>query len=216
MTDARRSILPGPVSRVDLTDPSHGSHPLQVLARQCHEALVQRSPCRRPLLRPGPVVARAGAGAVARRCLSDAPETLLDTFSLDPPDEALLVAMAPVDAPGRPEAHDLEMIRITRSVDAGILLADLVQALARSVFPLPRYRLLPTTRQGAGTAMRIDAAGNGVWETLGDCGILTEDVLWRCGLDPETYSAVALGIQLDRLWALRPEGSESVTASAVG
>jgi phenylalanyl-tRNA synthetase alpha chain len=102
------------------------------------------------------------------------------------------------------EPHQLDLWRVRRDDLLGPTdLTEMVDLVVSAVIPGARHRTLqashPYTRDGREVEVLVD----GTWVELLECGLAAPHVLGSAGLDPATWSGLALGIGLDRAMMLR-------------
>lgn len=103
---------------------------------------------------------------------------------------------------GEPHQVDLWRLRSepgTTDEDLMIMIGALVDA----VLPGARWRTTPVTHPYTRNGRQVDVFHDGHWLELAECGLIHPDVLRRCGLDPDRWSGLALGMGLDRALMLR-------------
>lgn len=205
----------------DLTDPRQGEHPMQELLGELHQTLARRWSCRRQLHRGLPLLTRLEADSVRfapRRHISEALPELLQGLALDPPDDLLLVCpglVYPDWEQGVLEGqHQLDLWRLRAGPQGAIELGEMAQCVLRTALPGRSYRLLPAPRPHTHHSLRIDIAEGGEWQAVGWCGIATPSMLDAGDLDPGSHSVLGVGLELDRVLALRGEQVQREQAAA--
>src|SRR4029079_203349 len=71
------------------------------------------------------------------------------------------------------------------------------------VLPGARWRRTPATHPYTTGGAQVDVEVEGRWLELAEGGLVPADLLVRCGLDPDRWSGLALGMGLDRALMLR-------------
>ena len=105
---------------------------------------------------------------------------------------------------GEPHQVDLWRLRSqpgTSPDDLMIMVGSLVEA----VLPGARWRTTVVTHPYTREGRQVDVRYGSEWLELAECGLIHPDVLGRCGLDPDRWSGLALGMGLDRALLLRKE-----------
>lgn len=87
-----------------------------------------------------------------------------------------------------------------RTVDE---LLALVDRLVAAVLPGTRWREVAAEHPYTVQGRQIDVEVDGEWLELAECGLIDPGLLRRCGLDPQRWSGLALGLGLDRALMLR-------------
>ncbi|MGH8773713.1 MAG: hypothetical protein ACRDWI_00570 [Jiangellaceae bacterium] len=225
--------LASALSTRDLTDPSQGSHALQLLVVDA-VAATQVGDVR--LIRTGPVVAaednydRLGYApdAVARdarytRYVSDTRALRTQTSAAIPP--ALLRLAAEPDPPGdvliaapgicyRRDAIDRLHTGTPQQLDLWVIraggrpldepdLAAMVDRLVASLLPGGQWRWAASQHPYTVGGRQVDVVDGGRPVEVAECGLAAPHVLARAGLDPRRWSGLALGMGLDRMLMLR-------------
>lgn len=185
------------LAQPDLTDPRHGPHALQGLVERSHRLLAERWGCRRQLHRISPVSAGPQPRLHART--SAALPAVLDSLSLDPPEDILLVCPG-LAHPASGVRHQLDLVRLQRGHLDSVELAEMVTAVVRGLLPDQVYRLLPQQDAALVGGLRLDVAAAEGWTGVGRCGRLPTGLLAERGLGG--YGALHLHLDLDQILAL--------------
>lgn len=217
----------------DLTDPAAGPHAMQLLLDDLVEQLRAAWGCGVRVVRTPPVVAvrdnydrlRYGRRDVTRdrrytRYVS--PTTmlrshtsaelprLLDEYGTRHDVDDLLVVPGLVyrrdivDRTHVGEPHQVDLWRVRSRPDTSDDdLLDLVGRLVEVVLPSARWRVTEARHPYTVGGRQVDVRHDGRWLELAECGRIHPDVLWACGLRPDRWSGLALGMGLDRALMLR-------------
>ncbi|MCM1012914.1 MULTISPECIES: hypothetical protein [unclassified Brevibacterium] len=102
---------------------------------------------------------------------------------------------------GEPHQVDLWRVRRARSTDDDVL--DMARTLVEAVLPGAGWRVTDAIHPYTVGGKQIDVRHSGEWLELAECGRIHPDVLRRSGLDPRTWSGLALGMGLERALMLR-------------
>jgi phenylalanyl-tRNA synthetase alpha chain len=105
------------------------------------------------------------------------------------------------------EPHQLDLWRL-RANDAHAPLNDtdlveMIEAVAGALLPGAALRLNETSHPYTEHGLEVEVQTAGGWVELLECGLAAPAVLARAGLDPASYSGLAMGIGLDRALMLR-------------
>lgn len=82
-------------------------------------------------------------------------------------------------------------------------LEEMIATVVESVLPGAVWRAVPSPHPYTEGGRQVDVRVEGEWLELAECGLVAPDLLARCGLDPERWSGLALGMGLDRALMLR-------------
>jgi phenylalanyl-tRNA synthetase alpha chain len=216
----------------DLSDPAHGPHAMQLIIKDVTSALETQWRCAVHTYRAAPIVTIAEnyevlgypADAPARearytRYLDD--HRLLRTHTTAMIPDALrrlagtkteLVVACPglvyrrdlVDRLHVGEPHQLDLWRVRRgaALDAADL-DEMIDLVVSAAIPGVRHRALPASHPYTRDGREVEVLVDGTWVELLECGLAAAHVLDAAGLDPATWSGLALGIGLDRAVMLR-------------
>lgn len=214
----------------DLTDPSSGSHAIQMLVDRAVSSLTQLWPCEIRWCRADRIVSVEDnydhLGFAADDVTRDARYTgyvdeghLFRSHSsaMVPPALCALAGQAVNDVllvcPGivfRRDAidrlhtgtpHQLDLWRITEHAMTEADLDDMVETLAAALVPSGIYRSEPRRHPYTLHGRQVDIERDGEWIEVWECGLAHPRVLAQAGLDPG-HSGLALGMGLDRLLML--------------
>lgn len=103
---------------------------------------------------------------------------------------------------GEPHQVDLWRLRSQPSTTDDDLLI-MIGTLVEAVLPGARWRTTPVTHPYTVNGRQVDVRHESDWLELCECGLIHPDVLRRCGLSPNDWSGLALGMGLDRALMLR-------------
>jgi phenylalanyl-tRNA synthetase alpha chain len=215
----------------DLTDAAHGPHALQLLTHSALHALREAWRCPVIVYRAPPLVRIRdnyddlsyppdGAARDARytRYVSD--EQLLRTQTSAMIPQALrMIAPAGYDdvliaCPGLTyrrdaidrlhvgEPHQLDLWRVRRGQLVTGDLTAMVQSAAAALLPGVPLRCVSATHPYTVDGLEVHGAVDGQWVEILECGIALPQLLRNAGYSAE-YSALAMGIGLDRILMLR-------------
>jgi phenylalanyl-tRNA synthetase alpha chain len=214
----------------DLTDDSDGLHAMQLLVNEAERALAD-SGARLVRHRAHPVVSiednydRLGyppegptRDARYTRYVSRTQLLRSHTSAMIPPllrrldgiEHALLSCPGIVyrrdviDRIHTGEPHQLDLWRVRRGEplserDLEEMIGRIVAAIAPGRVHRTTLAVHPYTLAGR----QIDVQADGRWMEIGECGLAHPEVLRGAGLDPRTWSGLAMGLGLDRLLMLR-------------
>jgi len=102
------------------------------------------------------------------------------------------------------EPHQLDLWRVRRDDLLGAAeLTEMVDLVVSAVMPGARHRTLPASHPYTRDGREVEVLVDGAWVELLECGLAAPHVLHAAGLDPATWSGLALGIGLDRAVMLR-------------
>ncbi|MDF8264783.1 PheS-related mystery ligase SrmL [Luteipulveratus flavus] len=79
----------------------------------------------------------------------------------------------------------------------------MASALVDAVLPGARWRVVEADHPYTESGRQIDVRHGGQWLELAECGLVDPGLVRRCGLDPEVWSGLALGLGLERALMLR-------------
>lgn len=216
----------------DLTDPEQGPHAMQLLLADVRTALTDLWRIPVDTVRDSPIVAVADnydrlgftAGAVTRdqrysRYIS--PTTMLRSHTtaaipwllgqVDPRatyDRLLLLPglvyrRDAIDRTHVGEPHQVDLWRIASAQLSVDDLEAMVERLVQAVLPNARWRSVHAVHPYTVHGRQIDVLVDGEWLELAECGLVAPHVLRGAGLDPRTWSGLALGMGMDRALMLR-------------
>jgi phenylalanyl-tRNA synthetase alpha chain len=106
------------------------------------------------------------------------------------------------------EPHQVDLWRLRSQPSSGTKsdledLEDMVAALVEAVVPSTRWRTTPATHPYTRHGRQVDVWHDQQWLELAECGLIHPDVLTASGLDPRSWSGLALGMGLERALMLR-------------
>jgi phenylalanyl-tRNA synthetase alpha chain len=103
---------------------------------------------------------------------------------------------------GTPHQLDLWRVRRARTLTPEHL-DGMIDALVKALLPGHRHRCEPRVHPYTLAGRQIDVHTGDEWVEIGECGLAHPDVLAGAGLDPATWSGLAMGLGLDRLLMVR-------------
>ena len=103
---------------------------------------------------------------------------------------------------GEPHQCDVWRIRRGRALGPADLREMIVRVLGAALPDAP-WRALPRTHPYTQHGLQVDVHVGSEWVEVLECGVALPDLLAEAGLDPRTWSGLAMGIGLDRLLMLR-------------
>ena len=217
----------------DLSDPDHGPHAMQSLLHDVVYALREQWNVPERIVRHSPLVSvadnydRLGFSPAdvtrdQRYSRYVSPTVMLRSHtsasipsllrSLDP--EALLDELWAISGlvyrrdsidrthVGTPHQVDLWRVCSIKSLDSGHL-QEMISSLVDAVLPGAERRAVPAVHPYTREGLQIDVLMNGDWLELAECGLMAPQLFLDAGLDPGTWSGLALGMGLDRALMLR-------------
>lgn len=217
----------------DLTDPAQGAHAMQTLLDEVVRTLLYEWGASLRCIRNSPIVEvhenydRLGyeTGAVTRdrrytRYISPAvmlrshtsaqlPKALEIYSSRSDVDELI---MAPglvyrrdsVDRSHVGEPHQVDLWRIrSRAETNDEDMLTMIGRLVDAVLPGAQWTVTEADHPYTVGGRQIDVLHDGDWLELAECGRIHPEVLTGCGLDPQQWSGLALGMGLERALMLR-------------
>lgn len=99
---------------------------------------------------------------------------------------------------GEPHQMDIWRIKKGESRLQRPALIDLIETVVEVVAPGAKYRANEVTHPYTVNGLEVEVLVAGEWLELLECGEAHPRLLSNCGLDPEEYSGLAMGIGLDR------------------
>ena len=224
----------------DLTDAALGPHAIQLLVQHAIEALRAAWQCPVVVYRACLVVAIAenydqllyptdGASRDARYTRYVSAGTLLRTQTSAMIPSALRVIAAAgygdvlIACPGLTyrrdsidrlhvgEPHQLDLWRVRRDRLQRADLMAMAEAVVGSLLPGAAMRVNETSHPYTREGLEIHARIDGAWLEVLECGLAHPKILQAAGLSPDEYSALAMGIGLDRMLMLR-KGIDDIRA----
>jgi phenylalanyl-tRNA synthetase alpha chain len=143
---------------------------------------------------------------------ADIPATL-DTYDDADSDVDELIAISGlvyrrdvVDRTHVGEPHQVDLWRLRSAPDTTEDdLEQMVSTLVEAVMPGARWRTTPAVHPYTRHGRQVDVVYRGEWLELAECGLIHRDVLRRGGLDPSSWSGLALGMGLERALMLRKD-----------
>lgn len=103
---------------------------------------------------------------------------------------------------GAPHQCDLWRLRRGRALGPPDL-REMVARVMRAMLPGTVWRTEPRVHPYTVHGLQVDAAVNGEWVEVLECGVANPALLRDSGLDPRRWSGLAMGMGLDRLLMLR-------------
>lgn len=102
------------------------------------------------------------------------------------------------------EPHQVDLWRLRSEPDTTVdELMIMIGTRVEAVLPGARWRTTPVTHPYTREGRQVDVRHHSDWLELAECGLIHSEVLRRCGLDPDRWSGLALGMGLDRALMLR-------------
>ena len=223
----------------DLSDPAAGPHAMQLVITSLVDALRTAWGCQVLVHRADPVVSvhdnyerlRYPADAVTRdarytRYVSTTTVLRTHTTAMIPPlldrlatnGQPADVLLAPVGLVYRRdtidrlhggEPHQVDLWRIRRGHLDAADLQHMIALVAGALAPGAPYRTNPATHPYTLQGREIEVRVQDRWVEIGECGLAHPDVLRAAGLDPASWSGLAMGLGLDRAVMLR-KGFEDI------
>jgi len=216
----------------DLTDAALGPHALQLLVQHSIEALRNLWQCPVIVHRAPPVVSIAdnyddlryppdGASRDARHTRYVSNELLLrsQTSAMIPPalrtiaraeyDDVLIACPGlsyrrdTIDRLHVSEPHQLDLWRVKRGPLVREELVTMIETVAAALLPGVPLRLHPTVHPYTVDGLEVHGRVRETWVEILECGIAHPEVLERAGLSTRHYSALAMGVGLERMLMLR-------------
>lgn len=214
----------------DLTDPSQGSHAMQLILAAITRALSLSTSVPIRIDRGRPVVPvsdnydrlgypedGAARGSrytryvtddlILRTQMSAALPSALRGLALAPSQDLILLFPGLVyrrdviDRLHVGEPHQLDIWRVTQAHMRTEDLHQLVECIIGAVLPGARYRTSATSHPYTEHGLEIEVEWQDRWVEVGECGLASPRVLAEAGL--HGYSGLAMGLGLDRLLMLR-------------
>jgi phenylalanyl-tRNA synthetase alpha chain len=224
----------------DLTDAALGPHAMQLLVHCAIDSLRTAWQCPVVVYRAPPVVSIAenyddllypaeGASRDARytRYVSDAALLRTQTSAMIPRALPMIAAAEYHDVlvacPGLTyrrdsidrlhvgEPHQLDLWRVHRGRLRREDLIGMAETVVSAVLPGAGIQINETVHPYTLDGSEIYARVGGGWIEVLECGLAHPKILAAAGLDPETYSGLAMGIGLDRMLMLR-KGIDDIRA----
>ena len=222
----------------DLTDAAAGPHAMQLITEHAIAALRDRWGCPVIVYRHSPVVTvednydrlRYPADAAARdarytRYVTATTVLRTQTSAMIP---SLLRAIAhasyadvllacpglvyrrdTIDRLHCGEPHQLDLWRVRAGpLDEGSL-EDMIRRVVVATLPGGKVRWSPAAHPYTVQGRQIDARVGDSWVEIGECGLASPNLLAEAGLDPTSYTGLAMGLGLDRILMLR-KGIEDI------
>jgi len=100
------------------------------------------------------------------------------------------------------EPHQVDLWRLTMAHLGRNELTDMVAAVVGAALPGMPWRAVPADHPYTLDGVQVDVETSQGWVEVGECGLAHPAVLGDAGLDPSTYSGLAMGLGLDRLLML--------------
>jgi phenylalanyl-tRNA synthetase alpha chain len=218
---------------VDLTDPAHGVHALQLLVEDAVIGLRNLWSCPARVHRAAPLVTVAenydrlgytadaparssrytryvDAGHVLRTHTSALVPELLASLATAPPSDLLLACPGMVyrrdsiDRLHTGQPHQLDLWRIrTGRPLSSESLDAMVRRVAHTLLPGRAVRTEPADHPYTTDGLEIRVEDDGRWVEIGECGMAAPHVIERAGLDPSLTTGLAMGLGLDRIAMVR-------------
>jgi len=103
------------------------------------------------------------------------------------------------------EPHQVDLWRARRGVTTRAELHEMIATVVDAVLPGMPHRRVAAVHPYTLSGIQIDVCVDDEWVEIGECGLAHPAVLRGAGLDPATWSGLAMGLGLDRLLMLRKE-----------
>ena len=134
------------------------------------------------------------------RQIAERPDELaLDTLLVCP---GVVYRRDAIDRLHTGEPHQVDLWRLTMAhLGRGDLL-DMVAAVVEAGLPGTTWRTVPADHPYTLDGVQVDVETARGWVEVGECGLAHPAILGDAGLDPSTYSGLAMGLGLDRLLML--------------
>ncbi|MCI4658511.1 PheS-related mystery ligase SrmL [Cryobacterium zhongshanensis] len=100
--------------------------------------------------------------------------------------------------------HQVDLWRVSSTT--ALKVADLhtmIGTLVEAVLPGAEWRAVPAVHPYTIQGCQVDVLVDAEWLELAECGLIAPHILAAAGLDPDTWSGLALGMGLDRALMLR-------------
>lgn len=98
--------------------------------------------------------------------------------------------------------HQVDLWRLTMAHLGRSELLEMVGAVVDAAVPGTSWRTVPADHPYTLDGAQVDVETSHGWVEIGECGLAHPAVLGDAGLDPSTYSGLAMGLGLDRLLML--------------
>lgn len=103
--------------------------------------------------------------------------------------------------------HQLDLWRLRRRAPGAAALGtaalhEMIATVVGAALPGREYRAVPAEHPYTRHGVQVDVRHGDAWVEVGECGLAHPEVLARAGLDPRTWSGLAMGLGLDRLLML--------------
>jgi phenylalanyl-tRNA synthetase alpha chain len=134
------------------------------------------------------------------RALAERPDELaLDTLLVCP---GIVYRRDTIDRLHTGEPHQADLWRLTMARLGPDDLRDMVACVVGAALPKTAWRLIPAEHPYTLDGVQVDVETSSGWVEVGECGLAHPGILADAGLDPSTYSGLAMGLGLDRLLML--------------
>ena len=100
---------------------------------------------------------------------------------------------------GEPHQMDVWRIKSGQPRFGRSDLIGLIETILHGVIPGHEYRANEVQHPYTINGLEVEASVNGIWLEVLECGEVHPAILQNAGLDPKSYSGLALGMGLDRL-----------------
>lgn len=217
----------------DLSNPTDGSHAMQILVNEVLEALTKSWQCQVKTYRENPIVSiednydrlnypKDGASRDARYTRYVCDTALLRTqgsamvpnamqeVSSELPDDILLAMPGLtyrrdcVDRIHSAEPHHLDLWRLKKDSQLNNDdLMNMIDICMGSAIPGIKWRVIPSPHPYTQNGVQIDALWNDKWIEVGECGLAHPQIIKENIRDYDGVSGLAMGLGLDRLLMVR-------------
>ena len=217
----------------DLSNPTDGSHAMQILVNEVLEALTKSWQCQVKTYRESPIVSiednydrlnypKDGASRDARYTRYVCDTALLRTqgsamvpnamqeVSSELPDDILLAMPGLtyrrdcVDRIHSAEPHHLDLWRLKKDSQLNNDdLMNMIDICMGSAIPGIKWRVIPSPHPYTQNGVQIDALWNDKWIEVGECGLAHPQIIKENIRDYDGVSGLAMGLGLDRLLMVR-------------
>jgi phenylalanyl-tRNA synthetase alpha chain len=217
----------------DLTDPTLGTHALQLLVLALHQQLQAAWGCAVRVHRGSPIITiqdnydrlhysneavvrdtrytrQVSPTEVLRTQMTGLIPPLLTELAREAVRDQLLVCPGMVyrrdciDRLHTGEPHQIDLWRVRCGEPLEKKdLLQMVEIVVEAVLPGRRWRTQPACHPYTTGGEQIDVWDRGEWIEIGECGLALEDLLSNCGLPVPPCSGLAMGLGLDRILMLR-------------
>ncbi|MGH7504630.1 MAG: hypothetical protein ACRELX_03225 [Longimicrobiales bacterium] len=133
------------------------------------------------------------------RSLAGATPPVRDTLLVCP---GLVYRRDAIDRLHTGEPHQCDLWRISRGRLTTTDLGEMIGIVAGALGPDVEIRTVAARHPYTTDGLQVDAHTVGEWVEICECGMALPGLLAECGLDPNAYTGLAMGLGLDRLLML--------------